>query len=621
MFKSIFTDELGMDLEDVLPFLRKWGLSHCDLRSRILEKNFHELSDEQLAEIRSVLDKDGFSVACLESSLAKVHLPNEERQKAEMEKLERIISASKILGCKLVRCFFFWQPPKEEIGTLGNNPEALKMALDMFLPFAKRAKEAGLVLAFENCGCTPDECFAMLDALNVPEWGFAWDTHNTYEYEKNEIETDFEGYAKRRAARTKILHVKAQGLTVGKNVFPLDKVLLALQKAGFSGPLSVETHVEEEGLTRPEGCKRVLDAIDAAMPKPAPSPAKCQSIPEGIIRPWAHNPVRFAVVGLGMGHTRAMEIHKTSGLKLVKVCDLDEARARRTGEAAGVPWTLDFQDVLDDPNVEAVMVMNETGRHGQLACQALRAGKHVLVTKPMDMTTAACDEMIRLAQEKGLCLAVDHCRRLLPSILDLRQALKEGVFGRMLNASVSLRVLRTMQYFNANGGWRGTRELDGGVLSNQSVHHIDELLFCLGMPAKVSAHTWTQNHDIEMEDLACAVWVYASGLVVNFLATTCYPQSGWYYQMEMHGTEGGYVHREGGPGKEPVTQWLHKGQWADAAPVEAEHLWMNSMDNFAAHLRNGAPFLCPPSDARGAVAVINAMYESAYEKDGAWVEL
>lgn len=93
---------------------------------------------------------------------------------------------------------------------------------------------------------------------------------------------------------------------------------------------------------------------------------------------------------------------KLPGIRLVQVCDLREDRRKRTSEALHVPATPDFSEMLGNPEIEAVMIMNETGRHAELALQALNAGKHVLLTKPMEMSLNSCDEMIALAKEKNL---------------------------------------------------------------------------------------------------------------------------------------------------------------------------------------------------------------------------
>ena len=630
MYKSVFTDELSLDFEKTIPYLKEWGLTYCDLRARIFQRPVEGLSDDQLREVKALLDANGLKVGCIQSSLAKVHLPNQERLDAEMHKLERIIRASEILDCKLVRTFFFWQPPKgqeQTVGELAVRPDVLAQVMEVFRPFAEKAKAAGLRLAFENCGCTKEECFKIIDAFDVQGWGFAWDPKNSWMTDKAERDKDLNAYLKRLAERSICVHVKSTGSIWFEDgafeAVPYVKIFKALEAAGFDGPVSLETHNYDKTISDAEATKRVLDVVNKAWPTAAAGAQQesCSIDAATLVREWADNPVRFGIVGLGMGHVRAQEMAKTSGIKVVQVCDKRLDRCQRTAEACKTAYTQDFAEMLANPEIEAVMVMNETGRHGELAMQALEAGKHVLVTKPLEMTVAKCDQIIALAKSKGLVLGLDHCRRLRPSVQSLRAAVENCFFGRPLGLSVGLRVKREMPYFQENGGWRGTRELDGGVLCNQSIHHLDEVIFMFGLPEAVSCHTWTQNHAIEMEDLGVATWRYANGLVVNIFATTCYPQATWYYQMELHGTDGAYIHREGGIESTPVTKFFKNGQWSDTAPYPRECEWLNSMDNFAKVIRQGGDLLTAPADGRRAVQLINAMYESAYKRNGAWVEL
>lgn len=627
---SIFTDETGYDLEKAIPLVREWGLNRVDLRSRIFQRPVEKLTDEQLADVKRMLDANGLKVACIQSSLGKVHLPGKERLAEETEKLDRIIRASEVFGCKLVRSFFFWQPPngqeKEGIGELAVRPDVLAQVMELFLPFAEKAKKAGLIFAFENCGCTKEECFKMIDALDVPGWGFAWDPKNSWMHDKAERDRDLGAYLKKMAERTNCVHVKSTGsiwFADGFEPIPYDKVFEALEESGFNGPVSLETHNFNPDITNAEACRQVLEVVRKAWPSAAAGAQQesCSLNPETLTRDYAENPVRFGVVGLGMGHNRASEMAKTPGIHLVQVCDLREDRCKRTSEALHVPAVQDVEEMLKNPEIEAVMVMNETGRHGELGVRVLNAGKHLLMTKPMEMDLKRCDEMIALAKEKHLLLAMDHCRRLRPSVQSLKAAAEAGYFGRPLSVSVTLKVNRTMDYFRENGGWRGTRALDGGVLSNQTIHHLDELLFIFGMPEAVRCDAWTQTHDIEMEDLGLAVWKYADGMVVNICATTSYPQASWYYQMELHGTEGAYIHREGGAEKSPVTLYFKNNAWTGTVPYPRECAWLNSMDNFAAALRNGEKFLTTAQEGRNAVCMIEAMYESAYRRNGDWVKL
>ena len=141
---------------------------------RVFGSACESLPPQRLPELRSLLNVHGVKVACLESSLAKVHLPDADIRKAEAEKLEGIIRAANALDCRLVRSFFYWQPPRELEGELAVRPDEQQKVLDAFAPLAERAKKAGLILAFENCGVTPEEVLTILEALGVASWGLAW---------------------------------------------------------------------------------------------------------------------------------------------------------------------------------------------------------------------------------------------------------------------------------------------------------------------------------------------------------------------------------------------------------------------------------------------------------------
>jgi predicted dehydrogenase len=328
------------------------------------------------------------------------------------------------------------------------------------------------------------------------------------------------------------------------------------------------------------------------------------------------------VVGLGMGHNRSRTVMETPGTQLIGVCDVVEERAKRSSDAFGVPYALDVQEWLDNDQVEVVYVLTETGRHAEIAIRALEAGKHVISTKPMEANLAACDKMIRAAEANDRLLAVDFGRRFGSSLLALKESVAVGDLGRPLGATFNLKIQRTMEYFRSNGGWRGTRRWDGGgVLSNQAIHHIDEIVFVLGVPARVRCDIWTQDHDIEAEDLGSAVWQYADGMIVTFTATTSFPHSTWYSHLELHGTEGAYYEVGGGPFTKPETKWFVGGKWSETAPRAGQGEWVNTADNVAAALRQGAPLVCDGREGRRTQSVLDAMYRSAYEAGGTWVDV
>lgn len=621
MFPSIFTDELGLDVAEALPVIRSWGLNYCDLRSRVFGKAIEQLDGEELRKLKQLLRQNGLKIGCLQTSLAKVHLPDPERRDAEADKLEGIIRAAEALDCRLVRSFFYWQPGRDSelLGRLNERPDEQQKVLEAFMPLAGRAREAGLTLAFENCGVTHDEVLAIYPAFNVPQWGLAWDVHNTWDCD--ERRQDEGSFIRRLAGHARLVHVKARGAVSlpGTECIPYDKVLDVCHNAGLRGPVSAETHNPDGSIENVEMSRRVVEVIRNAWPSAAPGALEPEPSVK-VERPWAGDPVGFVVVGLGMGHGRAKTVQKNSGAKLLGVCDLDIERAKRTGEACGVPYTTDVRPWLEREDVEVVYVLTETGRHAEVAIQALQAGKHALVTKPMEANVAACDEMIKAADAGERILAVDVDRRFRKTTLELKRAVQEELFGRLLLVNCQLKILRTMDYFRSNGGWRGTWSLDGGgVFSNQFIHEIDLLVHVFGPPDRVRARLATQAHEIEAEDLGLATWEYAGGMQVTLAATSSYPHSTWFDTLEVVGTDAAYFSAVGGPFEQPMTRWYRDGAWTGQAPVSVEPEWMNAADNMAGAIRAGAKCVCSGRDGRQSRAVLDAMYRS--HKTGRAVEL
>jgi len=611
---SIFTDELAVDLTDGITTLSDWGLKWVDLRGRVFGKACERLDNDELSRLAALIKDAGMKVACLESSLAKVHLPDADRQKAEQDKLENIIRAADALDCRLVRGFFYWQPALENSGSLAVQPDQLQKVLDMSAPLIERARKAGLTLAFENCGVTVDEVFAVLNAVGDHGLGLAWDCANEWlAGTKPETEKDWAA----RLNRSRVVHVKAAACVPGAYdtdiALPWGEVLARLSANGFAGPVSIETHNSLKTITHTDMSKKVLDTIVSAWPGSSPLRPKAAKV--------AFDPVRFVIVGLGMGMARAKQMLQTEGTKLVGVVDKNPERLAKAASELGVKGTDELEPWLNDPNVDVIFVVTPTGLHQDLCAQASNAGKHVLVTKPMEVSTERCDRMIDAAEKAGKILAVDFEFRLTPGVQRVKQQLDAGALGELRGGNMTLKILRTMDYFKASGGWRGTKQFDGGgVMSNQCIHHIDELVYVLGSPRRVSMRTWTQAHDIEAEDLGCAIWEYENGAVIQITATTNYPHNCWKHELELHGSKGALIKRTGLPFGGEVEQWYLNDKWQTTPPKVDLLPWGNSAQNVADAIRTGADLICSGRDGRRSRAILDAMYQSA-DRDGAWVEV
>ena len=627
MYISIFSDEFFEDVYTALPKIASWGITHVDFRSRINGKPIEKLTNEELHKLKSTMDSLGLKTGVIQSSLCKVHLPDAERVKAEAEKLEGIIRASEILDCNLVRSFNFWQHKMDDpqLGELAMRPDALSEVVDMYYPFAKRAKEAGLILGFENCGQTPNEVIAFLEALGEPQWGLAWDVSNMFEI-LEEAKGDCVNYFVKALKYANMIHVKARGVSVIPEIqakkVPWERVLAGAFATGKDMPVSIETHTPADcGLTGEQTSKRCYDYIKKVWPSAAAPDVRTAVSPTlQFDRPYKDNPVKYVVVGLGMGKKRCQQIVNTCGIELYGVCDINETKAKEVGAQFGVKWSKDINDFLKDDNVEVMYIVTPTGTHCDIGKQCLEAGKNVLLTKPMDVTYQACDEIIELAKQKGLLLGVDFDLHFRGPLSELKLAKESGFFGKLLSANLILNIKRTDEYFKENGGWRGTFALDGGgALSNQGIHEVDRLMSVFGMPKKVRAITKTRMHDIEAEDIGFAEWMYDSGLVVQMFVTTDYPINTWYTRLEVIGDKGVYVLTSGGPEGTHI-YWSTGTEWTQVPPVEYKREWAQGSDNFAYCLRTGAELVVNAEEGRDARYILDKMYESAKGGD-AWVEL
>lgn len=627
MYVSIFSDELYQDIYQVLPVIKEWGMTHVDFRGMINGKTIEKQTDEELYALKAALDRYGLKAGVIQSSLCKVHLPDKERQQMEMEKLEGIIRASKILDTKLVRSFFYWQHDQTDpaCGELAMRPDALAQVLEMFAPIAKRAKEAGLILGFENCGVTPDEVICVLEALNVPEWGLAWDVSNMFEY-LPEAKGDCVDYFTKALKYANMVHVKSRGVpTIPELKYkkvPWDRVLAGVAVTGKDMPISIETHVPKESdLDKIETCKRVYDYINKTIPSSAPGDMKSALSPKvRFERPYADDPVRMVVVGLGMGKNRCKQLRDTSGIELYGVCDINEEKARTVSKQFGVPYSTDIEVFLRDPAVEVMYIVTPTGTHCDIAEQCLKAGKHVLVTKPMDVTYKKCERVAKIAQTLGLMFSCDFDLHFRGALTELDLAVKNGFFGELKSANVILNIRRTKEYFEENGGWRGTWEWDGGgALSNQGIHEIDRVLTVFGMPQAVRCSTATQTHDIETEDYGIAEMKFSSGMIARISSTTSYPASSWYTRLEVYGSDGAYLLTAGGPEGDHV-YWWKNGQWSENSPNPIKIEWNQAADNFANALRTGEPLIVTAENGIRSRYVLDKMYESARGTEG-WITI
>lgn len=320
--------------------------------------------------------------------------------------------------------------------------------------------------------------------------------------------------------------------------------------------------------------------------------------------------IRFAIVGLGMGRSRAQMITEAEGAELTAVVDLNEELASTVGEELGCSWSTDLEDVLGRADVDAVMVMTPSGLHADIGVQAAGAGKHVIVTKPMDVSTSACDRLIQACDSGHVMLAVDYQSRYVEGNCRIAEAIGQGWLGDLILGEARFKLFRGAEYFESGTGWRGSWALDGGgSLANQGAHLLDMLLWYMGDVVSVYAETAVMNHDIESEDLGMAILNFANGAKGGLVGTTTFPQNA-YWSFEVHGTKGGILVDEMLKGEyrlfgSELESQMSRGEGAEKSSVRSV------IEDAVSHLENGTQLRVDGTQARRSVALLEAIYSSA----------
>lgn len=274
---------------------------------------------------------------------------------------------------------------------------------------------------------------------------------------------------------------------------------------------------------------------------------------------------RFTLIGCGGIHSvHAQAIQALEEAELVAVCDAIEERARSAAEKYQCEYCLDYRELLSRQDVDAFDIVTPSGTHAAIGMDAARAGKHVVVTKPIDVTLEAIDALIGECDKNKRKLAVTYQFRSYESYLAVKQAVEEGRLGKPLMAVSTLRWYRDQAYFD-DSGWRGTWKLDGGgAMMNQNVHYVDLLQWIVGEVESVAAHAATLTHKIEVED-TCAVSVrFRNGCLGTILASTS-TYKGLPTTFEVHG-EKGNVSIVG----DRITTWQVEGEAEERQVSERE---------------------------------------------------
>jgi UDP-N-acetyl-2-amino-2-deoxyglucuronate dehydrogenase len=336
----------------------------------------------------------------------------------------------------------------------------------------------------------------------------------------------------------------------------------------------------------------------------------------------------FGIVGCGMiSRFHAKAISEVPGARIVAVMDSELPRARNFADELGLGDNIygELSPLLARKDVDIVIVSTPSGVHMDPAVAAANAGKHVVVEKPLEVTLERCDHIIEACDRNHVQVCSISPSRFADANRTLKAAVDAGRFGRLTLGETTCKWWRSQAYYD-QGGWRGTKALDGGgALMNQAIHNVDLLLWMMGPATHVTAFTALLAHQrIEVEDTAVACLRFQSGALGVIEATTSvYP--GFPKTIAVHGDRGSAVIEQ-----EDVLRWEFTPASAEdqaikerfatkvaatggaSDPSAISHVYhARQLTDFVQALESGRRPLVDGREGRRAVETILAIYEAA----------
>jgi predicted dehydrogenase len=336
--------------------------------------------------------------------------------------------------------------------------------------------------------------------------------------------------------------------------------------------------------------------------------------------------VGIGIVGCGMiANFHAKAIADARGGHLAGCADRQPEYAAKFAEKNGCRPFESLEQMLQDPGIQAISICSPSGAHLDPALAAAAAGKHVLIEKPLEITTERCDQIIQACEQANVQLAVTFQSRFHESSLLMKQAIDAGRFGKVTMGDAYVKWYRSQAYYDS-GAWRGTWALDGGgALMNQAIHSVDLLVWLMGDVAEISAMTATLTHErIEVEDIVVANLKFKSGaLGVIEATTTAYP--GALKRIEICGSHGSAVLEE-----EDIKMWQFAEEASEDADIRrrmegrtksgggaadpsaiSHHGHTQVFEDFITAIHEGRAPCVDGHQGRRSVEVIRAIYDSA----------
>ncbi len=333
----------------------------------------------------------------------------------------------------------------------------------------------------------------------------------------------------------------------------------------------------------------------------------------------------FALVGTGMiAGYHAQAIAHTPGARLIGVVSRHPEKGRAFAALHNISVvTATVEEMVARSDIAVVCVTTPSGAHLDPALAAIRAGKHVVIEKPLETSPARVDQIIAAADQSGVKVAAIFQGRFGSGAQTVKAAISAGRLGRLVLCSAYVKWHRTVEYYKTP--WKGTWALDGGgALMNQAIHGVDLLQWFAGLPTEVFGQSTRRVHtSIEADDTTVATLKFPDGALGTIEASTAlWP--GWSRRLEICGEHGSVCLEDDSitrwdfattePGDDVIRQTPRDNALGSGAGVPGGisitgH--QRQIQDLVEAIRDNRPPLIDAREGRKAVALVHAIYESA----------
>ncbi len=331
--------------------------------------------------------------------------------------------------------------------------------------------------------------------------------------------------------------------------------------------------------------------------------------------------LKFGLIGGGMaGPLTAKALTDIPHAELVAFCDLNSDLFAKYEEYGAENFYTDYQNMLKQKDIDVICIATPPFHHKEAVIAASKAGKHVIVEKPIAINLMEADEMIESCKQAQVKLGVISMYRFMKPAKIIKKALEEDKLGKIISASCIGKSYRDNDYYDM-AKWRGTWWGEGGgSLISQTIHFIDLLIYFLGDVDLINGQYRTAIHpDIEVDDVAIANLTMKNGAIANIYSSTAV-QPGYPRRLEIHGKKGTIILEE-----EKIIEWKVQGmdetkyltkEEKNSGDTSSKAGFINSeyhqeqIEDFILSLQENGKTLIDGLEGRRTLEVIRGIYQS-----------